>query len=118
MLFNHGEGHRINRIGWLRAAVLGANDGIISTASLLIGVAAAHSTHSGILIAGVAAITAGAMSMAAGEYVSVSSQSDTENAEIQREISELENNFPAEIEELTSIYMKRGLDQPLAMQVA
>jgi VIT1/CCC1 family predicted Fe2+/Mn2+ transporter len=98
MLFSHGEFHRIERIGWLRAAVLGANDGIISTASLLIGVAAAQSTHSGILIAGVAAITAGAMSMAAGEYISVSSQSDTENADIQREASELKNNFPAELE--------------------
>lgn len=118
MLFNHGEFHRIERIGWLRAAVLGANDGIISTASLLIGVAAAQSTHSGILIAGVAAITAGAMSMAAGEYISVSSQSDTENAEIQREASELKNNFPAELEELTTIYIKRGLDRELAAQVA
>ena len=118
MLFNHGEFHHIERIGWLRAAVLGANDGIISTASLLIGVAAAHSTHSGILIAGVAAITAGAMSMAAGEYISVSSQSDTENAEIQREASELKNNLPAELEELTSIYIKRGLDRELAVQVA
>lgn len=118
MLFNHGEFHRIERIGWLRAAVLGANDGIISTASLLIGVAAAQSTHSGILIAGVAAITAGAMSMAAGEYISVSSQADTENAEIQRELSELKNSLPAELEELTTIYIKRGLDRELATQVA
>lgn len=118
MLFNHGEFHRIERIGWLRAAVLGANDGIISTASLLIGVAAAHSTYSGILIAGVAAITAGAMSMAAGEYISVSSQSDIENAENKREAGELSNDLPAEIEELTTIYIKRGLDQELATQVA
>lgn len=118
MLLNHGEFHRVERIGWLRAAVLGANDGIISTASLLIGVAAAHSTHNGILIAGVAAISAGAMSMAAGEYISVSSQSDTENAEIQREICELKNNFPAELEELTTIYINRGLDRELATQVA
>lgn len=118
MAFNHGEFHRIERIGWLRAAVLGANDGIISTASLLIGVTAANSTYSSILIAGFAAITAGAMSMAAGEYISVSSQSDTENAEIQREIAELKNNLPAEIEELTLIYIKRGLDRELAAQVA
>ncbi len=118
MLFNHGEFHRIERIGWLRAAVLGANDGIISTASLLIGVAAAHTTHSGILIAGVAAITAGAMSMAAGEYISVSSQSDIENADKKREESELSKDLPAEIEELTTIYMKRGLDRALATQVA
>lgn len=118
MLYRHSEFHRVERIGWLRAAVLGANDGIISTASLLIGVAAAHSTHSGILIAGTAAMTAGAMSMAAGEYISVSSQSDTEKAEIQREKDELKNNFPAEVEELTSIYVKRGLDRELASQVA
>lgn len=118
MLFNHSEFHRIEHIGWLRAAVLGANDGIISTASLLIGVAAAQTTYSGILIAGVAAITAGAMSMAAGEYISVSSQADTENAEIQREISEIKNNLPGELEELTDIYIKRGLDQKLAARVA
>lgn len=118
MSLSHGEPHRIERIGWLRAAVLGANDGIISTASLLIGVAAAHSTHSGILIAGIAALTAGSMSMAAGEYISVSSQADTENAEIQREKLELETNLSAETEELTSIYVKNGLDRDLAVQVA
>ncbi len=118
MYFRHGEFHRIERIGWLRAAVLGANDGIISTASLLIGVAAAQTTHSGILIAGVAALTAGAMSMAAGEYISVSSQVDIENAEIQREKLEQETDLPAEIEELTSIYVKYGLDHALAIQVA
>ncbi|PIZ04834.1 MAG: hypothetical protein COY58_01915 [Gammaproteobacteria bacterium CG_4_10_14_0_8_um_filter_38_16] len=118
MYFRHAEFHRIERIGWLRAAVLGANDGIISTASLLIGVAAAHTTHSGILIAGIAALTAGAMSMAAGEYISVKSQADTEDAEIQREKKELEDNLPAETEELTSIYIKYGLDRILAKQVA
>lgn len=115
---NHSEYHRIERIGWLRAAVLGANDGIISIASLLIGVAAAHTAHSGILIAGIAALTAGAMSMAAGEYISVSSQADTENAEIQREKFELETDFVAETKELTAIYVRNGLDQELAEQVA
>lgn len=118
MYFRHAEFHRVERIGWLRAAVLGANDGIISTASLLIGVSAAHTVYSGILIAGIAALTAGAMSMAAGEYISVKSQADTEDAEIQREKKELENNLPAEIEELTSIYIKYGLDRILARQVA
>lgn len=118
MYFKHDEFHRIERVGWLRAAVLGANDGIISTASLLIGVAAAHTAHSGILIAGIAALTAGAMSMAAGEYISVKSQADTEDAEIQREQSELNNNLPAELEELTSIYIKYGLERNLASQVA
>ncbi|MCX7124180.1 MAG: VIT family protein, partial [Gammaproteobacteria bacterium] len=95
-----------------------ANDGIISTASLLIGVSAAHTAHSGVLIAGVAALTAGAMSMAAGEYISVKSQADTEDSEIQREKKELKNNFPAETEELTSIYIKYALDHMLATQVA
>lgn len=118
MYFKHDEFHRIERVGWLRAAVLGANDGIISTASLLIGVAAAHTAHSGILIAGIAALTAGAMSMAAGEYISVKSQADTEDAEIQREQSELNNNLPAELKELTSIYIKYGLERNLASQVA
>ena len=118
MRFNHTEWHRIENIGWLRAAVLGANDGIISTASLLIGVAAAPSQHSGLLIVGFAAMIAGAMSMAAGEYVSVSSQADTENAEIEREKHELETDLPAEIEELTTIYIKYGLDRALAAQVA
>lgn len=118
MYFKHDEFHRIERVGWLRAAVLGANDGIISTASLLIGVAAAHATHSGILIAGIASLTAGAMSMAAGEYISVKSQADTEDAEIQREQNELKNNLPAELEELTSIYINYGLERNLASQVA
>jgi VIT1/CCC1 family predicted Fe2+/Mn2+ transporter len=118
MYFKHGEFHRIGRDGWLRAAVLGANDGIISTASLLIGVAAAHTANSEILIAGIAALTAGAMSMAAGEYISVKSQADTEDAEIQREQRELKNNLPAEIEELISIYIKYGLEPNLASQVA
>lgn len=118
MLFKHSEFHRVERIGWLRAAVLGANDGIISTASLLIGVAAAQTTHAGILVAGSAAIAAGAMSMAAGEYISVSSQADTEHAEISRETLELKTDFPAELEELTSIYIKRGLERPLAAEVA
>jgi VIT1/CCC1 family predicted Fe2+/Mn2+ transporter len=105
-------------VGWLRAAVLGANDGIISTACLIIGVAAASATHHDILIAGVAALVAGAMSMAAGEYVSVSSQLDSENADLERERHELETNRPAELNELTAIYIKRGLDQHLARQVA
>ncbi len=114
----HRESHRIDRIGWLRAAVLGANDGIISTASLLVGIATAHATHTDILIAGVAALIAGAMSMAAGEYISVSSQADTEKAEIEKEKYELAHQLPAEVEELTLIYIKRGLDRPLAAQVA
>src|SRR4051812_42968932 len=104
----HLEIHGIGRINWLRAAVLGANDGIISTASLLVGVASAHTSHAGILITGIAALIAGAMSMAAGEYVSVSSQADIENAAIQFEKNELETNLPAEREELTSIYVKYG----------
>lgn len=112
------EGHRINRVGWLRAAVLGANDGIISISSLLIGVAAAQTPHSGIVIAGTAGLIAGAMSMAAGEYISVSSQSDLEKAELRQEKSELENNAEYEMEELTHIYVNRGLDYPLAKQVA
>lgn len=118
MNFIHREYHKVERIGWLRAAVLGANDGIISTASLLLGVAAANTAHSGIVIAGVAALTAGAMSMAAGEYISVKSQQDTENAEIEREKVELKSNFPAELKELTGIYLKYGLEQSLAEQVA
>ena len=110
--------HRIHHVGWLRAAVLGANDGIVSTASLVVGVAAAAADRSGVLIAGVAGLVAGAMSMAAGEYVSVSSQADTEKADLQREKEELENNHEFEIRELSSIYQKRGLDQELARQVA
>lgn len=114
----HSEKHRIHRVGWLRAAVLGANDGIVSTASLVVGVAAADAASADILIAGVAGLVAGAMSMAAGEYVSVSSQSDTEQADIMRERSELRNSPEFERDELTEIYRKRGLDEGLASQVA
>ena len=112
------EHHRIDRIGWLRAAVLGANDGIISTASLLIGVAAAHTSFHGILIAGTAGLIAGALSMAAGEYISVSSQADTEKFDLLCEKRELEKNLPHELEELTSIYINRGLEHNLAQEVA
>ena len=112
------ESHFVNRIGWLRAAVLGANDGILSTASLIVGVAAAAATQNEVLIAGVAGLVAGAMSMAAGEYVSVSSQSDSEQADLARERREL-NEYPEfELEELTDIYIKRGVDRNLARQVA
>lgn len=114
----HKEYHRIERIGWLRAAVLGANDGIISTASLLIGVAAAHTPYHGILVAGGAGLIAGAMSMAAGEYISVSSQADTEKSALQREKKELETSLPSEIEELTAVYINRGLEPDLANVVA
>lgn len=114
----HVEGHRTERIGWLRAAVLGANDGIVSTASLVVGVAAANATSSEILVAGVAGMVAGAMSMAAGEYVSVSSQADTERADIARESKELAIDEKFEREELAAIYVKRGLDSTLAKQVA
>lgn len=114
----HNEHHRIHRTGWLRAAVLGANDGIISTASLLIGVAAAHTAFHNILIAGIAGLIAGALSMAAGEYISVSSQADTEKSDLLIEKRELEYNFPHELEELTLIYEERGLDRDLAEQVA
>jgi len=117
-LILHSERHRIGRIGWLRAAVLGANDGIVSTASLIIGVAAASARPSEILIAGVAGLVAGAMSMAAGEYVSVSSQSDTERADLDRERRELREDPIAEIKELTDIYIKRGVSPALARQVA
>ena len=112
------ERHRTERIGWLRAAVLGANDGIVSTASLVLGVAAAHSTHSSIMVAGIAGLVAGAMSMAAGEYVSVHSQADTEGAELSRERLELAANGEAEQKELTAIYIARGLQPDLAVQVA
>lgn len=112
------ERHRTDRIGWLRAAVLGANDGIVSTASLLVGVAAAETSRNSVLLARVAGLVAGAMSMAAGEYVSVSSQSDTENADLTRERIELATVPELELEELTSIYVKRGLDTSLAAQVA
>lgn len=114
----HIERHRTDRIGWLRAAVLGANDGIVSTASLLLGVAAAHATHSSILVAGVAGLVAGAMSMAAGEYVSVHSQADTEKADIELERKELNADDAGEHKELAAIYVGRGLDPVLAKQVA
>ena len=114
----HRESHRSGRIGWLRAAVLGANDGTISVASLVIGVAAAGASQESILLTGVAGLVAGAMSMAAGEYVSVQSQADTEDADIVRDKRELSTEPEKELEELTSIYEARGLDQPLARQVA
>ncbi|WP_437191715.1 VIT1/CCC1 transporter family protein [Planctomicrobium sp. SH527] len=114
----HVEKHRTDRIGWLRAAVLGANDGIVSTASLVVGVAAANASSGDILVAGVAGLVAGAMSMAAGEYVSVSSQSDTEQADIARETKELATDHEFEREELAGIYVKRGLTPALAKQVA
>lgn len=112
------EAHKTNRIGWIRAAVLGANDGILSTGSLVLGVAAAHSTHAGILTAGVAGLVAGAMSMAAGEYVSVHSQKDTEEADLTRERGELKNDSVNEHKELANIYVSRGLQPDLAKQVA
>ena len=118
MPVRHKERHRTGRIGWLRAAVLGANDGIVSTASLVLGVAAAHATHSNVLVAGVAGLVAGAMSMAAGEYVSVHSQADTEQAELKRERAELKADDQGEHKELTAIYVGRGLDPSLAKQVA
>lgn len=114
----HREEHRTERIGWLRAAVLGANDGIVSTASLVVGVAAASTGRTEVLIAGVAGLVAGAMSMAAGEYVSVSSQEDTEKADLARERDELATQPQAELDELTGIYVQRGLDEGLARQVA
>ncbi len=114
----HSEEHRTHRVGWLRAAVLGANDGIVSTASLIVGVAAADSGRSGILVAGVAGLVAGAMSMAAGEYVSVSSQADTERADLERERRELAADPAHEHAELAAIYVARGLDADLAKQVA
>lgn len=114
----HRERHSIEKIGWLRAAVLGANDGIVSTASLLLGVASANVTHQSILLTGIAGLVAGAMSMATGEYVSVSSQSDTEKAALAEEQAELDADFQGEFRELTSIYVHRGLDVVLAKQVA
>jgi VIT1/CCC1 family predicted Fe2+/Mn2+ transporter len=114
----HTESHRTQHIGWLRAAVLGANDGIVSTASLIVGVAASSASHSAVLVAGVAGLVAGAMSMAAGEYVSVSSQSDTEQADLARERIELATDSVHEHAELTAIYVGRGLDEKLARQVA
>ena len=118
MYVQHRERHRTDRIGWLRAAVLGANDGIVSTASLVVGVAAANSKASDILVAGVAGMVAGAMSMAAGEYVSVSSQADTEQADLDRERKELSAVGNAERDELAAIYAGRGVQLPLAIQVA
>lgn len=118
MRASHIERHRTKRIGWLRAAVLGANDGILSTASLVLGVAAAHATHSNILVAAVAGLVAGSMSMAAGEYVSVHSQADTEQADLGRERKELKADDQGEHRELAAIYVARGLDPSLATQVA
>ena len=115
---SHAEFHRTDRVGWLRASVLGANDGILSVASVLIGMAAASTDRQSILLAGVAALAAGAMSMAAGEYVSVSSQFDTEDADRQREEQELRDDPDGELQELTLIYVERGLDKTLAHQVA
>jgi len=114
----HAERHRTDRIGWLRAAVLGANDGIVSTASLIVGVAAASSSHDHIIVTGTAGLVAGAMSMAAGEYVSVHSQADTENADLARERAELEADPAAELRELAAIYISRGVKPDLATQVA
>jgi len=114
----HGESHQVGRFGWLRAAVLGANDGIVSTASLVLGVAAASGSHESVLVAGVSGLVAGSMSMAAGEYVSVHSQADSEQAELDRERQELKDDAEAELRELEGIYVKRGLDHALAQQVA
>jgi VIT1/CCC1 family predicted Fe2+/Mn2+ transporter len=114
----HYEGHLTHRIGWLRAAVLGANDGVVSTASLIVGVAAANASHPAVITAGFASLVAGAMSMAAGEYVSVSSQADSESAELEVERRELETDSAGELKELTNIYVKRGLTQKLAHDVA
>ena len=118
MPVRHRERHRAEHTGWLRAAVLGANDGILSTASLVLGVAAAHGTRSNVLVAGVAGLVAGAMSMAAGEYVSVHSQADTEQADLARERAELRADDKGEHRELMAIYVGRGLDPSLAQQVA
>lgn len=114
----HAETHRAHRIGWLRAAVLGANDGVVSVSSLVVGVAAGGATQNNILLSGVAGLVAGAMSMAAGEYVSVQSQADTEKADLRREQRELAEDSEQELAELTTIYVNRGLDEPLARRVA
>lgn len=114
----HDESHSVSRIGWLRAAVMGANDGIVSTASLIVGVASAQADRNAVLVAGVAALIAGAMSMAAGEYVSVSSQSDTEKADLARERGELAELPESELEELAGIYQKRGVSRETALEVA
>ena len=118
MAVHRREKHRLKDIGWLRAAVLGANDGIVSTSSLVLGVAASHATHNSILIAGIAGLVAGAMSMATGEYVSVHSQADTEKATLEQERAELKEDFKGEQRELVAIYVGRGLDSALAKQVA
>jgi vacuolar iron transporter family protein len=118
MYSKHAEHHLVTRIGWLRAAILGANDGLLSTASLIVGVAAASTSAPGILIAGVAGLVAGAVSMAAGEYVSVSSQSDTEQADLAREKTEIESEPEAELEELANIYVSRGVSKDVAHIVA
>ncbi|GAA0197802.1 MAG: VIT family protein [Alphaproteobacteria bacterium] len=117
-LERHPERHLVSRIGWLRAAVLGANDGLVSTASLIVGVAAAQTSKTGILVAGVAGLVAGAMSMAAGEYVSVSSQADTEAADLARERAELDADPDAETRELAAIYRSRGVDAHVSLEVA
>lgn len=118
MAYRHREWHKLESVGWLRAAVLGANDGIVSTSSLILGVAAAHATHNSILVTGVASLVAGAMSMATGEYVSVQSQADTEQAALATETAELRENPQSEHDELAAIYVARGLDAALAKQVA
>jgi len=118
MRVHQKERHRTDRVGWLRAAVLGANDGILSTASLVLGVAAAHATHGNVVVAGVAGLVAGSMSMAAGEYVSVHSQADTEQADLELERKELKEDDRGEHKELAAIYVSRGLDPSLAKQVA
>ncbi|MBY0449048.1 MAG: VIT family protein [Cyanobacteria bacterium] len=115
---SHTEMHVVSRLGWLRASVLGANDGVLSTSSLIIWVSTAHGSHESILIAGISGLVAGAMSMAAGEYVSVSSQADSEKADLAREAAELQHNPSGELKELAVIYEKRGLDKALALQVA
>lgn len=117
-LVQGAESHVVGRLGWLRAAVLGANDGVLSTSSLIIGVASAHATHSAVLVAGVSGLVAGAMSMSAGEYVSVSSQADSERADLARERAEIDENPEGELKELAGIYVRRGLDHELALRVA
>lgn len=114
----HQEQHRQHRVGWLRAAVLGANDGIVSTASLVIGVASANSSHTAIIVAGTAGLVAGAISMAAGEYVSVCAQADTEESDLLLEQHSLDNNFKGEVRELAKIYQERGIEQELSLKVA
>lgn len=118
MAVHHREPHRIKKTGWLRAAVLGANDGIVSTSSLILGVSASHALHHSIMVAGVSGLVAGAMSMATGEYVSVHSQADSEAAALDEERKEIGADYESELRELTAIYIKRGLDQALARQVA